>query len=515
MKTILLITITFLLSIGISYSQQVPTYEMQPYRDSINRLYWNKHQEVFISISTTKDGNKEKIIDGKKIYGKGLKVGIKSKDKLSGVQATNFSIENSEYKQFTDDLILDKQGDFTLKYFSADNVGNVEKIVEKNFTVDTENPVTNCTITGISLGETNVISLSTKIYINAKDNISGVSKTYYTIDDKKKVFYNGKNIPLNYLSDGNHVLKYYSIDKVANIEEIQTFSFYLDKTAPITSSDILGDRFIVDEQVYFSGRSKLKLTAVDNKAGVKDVKYSIDGGEFKSYTDPFYLPTKQGFHVIKYFALDSTENTTEGDSGDKYKQFKHKVDKIYVDLTGPSLNHSITGDKFYTRDTIFISPNTKIHLRASDKESGLQYISYSIDGEQIENKYTKPFTIKSKSGMHKIEYFGYDNVNNRNIGQFYIFNDTEGPEIKHIFSIISIGKKDELEVYPNYAILFLSAQDKLTGISEIYYSLNGRPDVLYRKYIKGFEKNKINTIKIKAYDKLNNLTTKEYKFFIK
>ena len=92
--------------------------------------------------------------------------------------------------------------------------------------------------------------------------------------------------------------------------------------------------------------------------------------------------------------------------------------------------------------------------------------------------------------------------------------DNEGPAINYKFSIVTIGQKEGLEIYPNYASMFLTIQDKLTGISKIYYSLNGKPELTYRNYIKGFQKGKINTVKVRALDKLNNETIQEIKFFI-
>jgi len=577
-----ILSVTILIISTMVAAQDMPKYEMHPYRDSVNRLYWNKHQEVFISLSTTKDGKKENLeseisseydnpfffdteglnfirthwavnkntkkavvpqkellwevyADGKapltkssfstvpksftpdkQIYGKGLIITLSAKDVVSGVQITNYSLNGAAYAQYKEPIKIDEEGKHSLKYFSADNVGNVEDFTEKTFYVDITTPVTNSTISGVNIEKGNIISLQTKIYFNPTDDISGVSKTFYSVDDGRQILYNGKNIPLSALKDGEHIIKFYSVDKVKNEEEMQTFEFYLDRTAPITASDVLGDRFIVGEQIYFSGRTKLKLTAVDNKSGVKDVLYSINGGKFTSYNDPFYLPSKQGLHIVKYYATDNTENVTMGeDIGTNYKEYKLNVDKIYVDLTGPTLNHSISGNKFYTRDTVFISPKTKIKLIAKDGESGLNYISYSIDNTQKETKYDKAFSVNVTSGLHKIEYFGYDNVNNRNIGQFLIFMDNEGPIINYKFSIVPIGIQNGLEVYPNYASMFITIQDKLTGVTKIYYSLNGKPEVLYKNYIKGFQKDKINIVKVRAFDKLNNITILEIKFYIK
>ncbi len=580
-KLNLFLTVGFALIMPAVFAQNIPTYEIRSYRDSSNRLYWNKNQEVFISLSPTRDGKREVLeseiskdytepfyfdteglnyirshwavdkttkktvypqkellwevyADGKaptvkasflnapsmiragvKIYGRNAGVKLTADDETSGVQALNYSLDGANYEAYKEVIRFDKEGEHTIKYFAVDNVGNVSKIQEKTLWVDITPPSTTCTITGVNIGEENIISAHTRIYLEASDGTAGLSKTYWYYDEQTPKLYTGQNLPLNYLEDGRHTLYFYSTDKVNNKEELQSYKFYLDKTAPITASDVLGDRFIVGDQIYFSGRTKLKLTAVDNKSGVKSVMYSVDGSEFKNYDDPFYLPNKQGFHVVKYYALDNTDNTTSGDKSlnSKYLEFRLRVDKIYVDLTGPTLGYNIIGKKFRVGDTVFIAPDTKLSMWAKDGESGLHYIAYSIDGEQKENEYKGAFSITGKSGIHKVEYFAYDNVNNRNIDEFKVFLDSEGPDISSRFSVVSSGTKRNLDIYPAYASLFISVQDELTGISKILYSINGKPYVVYKNYIEGFRKNRVNTINIKAYDKLGNQSTKEIKFF--
>ena len=451
-------------------------------------------------------------------YGSIQDIKIKSYDKYAGIKNIYYSINNQPYKKYIENLQVDKEGDVVLKYYAVDNVGNVEVPKQKVFSLDKTAPETFHTVVGIAL-KGNIISLGTKIYLESKDNMIGVKATYLKYDDGNYKLYNGKTLPLKQLENGQHTLTYYSIDKVGNTEKPKKFDFYLDKLAPILTSDVLGDRYIVKDQIYFSGRTKLKLTAVDNKSGVKEKMYSIDGSKFKKYDQPFYLPSVKGIHIIKYFAVDNLDNNSSGNSKHKYEQYKHKIEKIYVDLVGPTINHSYLGNIFHARDTVFINENTKIKLTATDKESGLQYISYSIDGVQEETKYTKPFPIKKdsmnvKSGVHILEYFGYDNVNNRNRGQIFFYVDNEGPVPSYSYSIKPIDKKAGLDVYPSYVIVYLSATDATIGTKDIYYSINGVKEQLYSKLIKGFKSNQINTIKIRAIDKLKNETVKEFKFYV-
>jgi hypothetical protein len=449
---------------------------------------------------------------GKYHYGKGLKLSLSSTDALSGVNKIYYSLDNEPYKEYTEEIEINTENsEHVLKYYAIDNVGNIENVKTntKTFYTDIGDPQTYHNITGINLEE-NIIAINTKIYLTASDEGIGLKATYYKFDDGPFIQYNGNVIPIKQLSEDRHTLTYYSEDNVGNKEDLKSYTFFLDKTAPILTSDVLGDRYIINDRIYFSGRTKMKITAVDNKSGVKEVNYSVDESEFNKYSKPFYLPQKTGYHVVKFYAIDNADNTTGGVNG--YKQYTYTTKKIYVDLSGPNLNHSITGKYFTTRDTMFLGKGSKIELTANDKESGLQYISYSINGVREETKYNEPFTLTG-NGKHLIEYFGYDNVNNRNINSFHVVVDQDAPEPHYLFSINPIKVEDGLKVYPNYVVMYLSGIDRKTGNDRILWSLNNSIEKLYVSALRNFKPGK-NMLKFKVVDKLDNEKYTEVEFLI-
>ncbi len=447
-------------------------------------------------------------------YGKELKFSLSSTDALSGVRKTYYSLDNEPYKEYTGEVKVNTETEeHVLKYYSVDNVGNTENVKTNTntFSTDAGNPETFHNITGINLEE-KIIASNTKIYLTASDDGIGMKATYYKFDEGPFIQYNGNSIPIKQLTEDHHTLTYYSEDNVGNKEKAKSYTFFMDKSAPILTSDVLGDRFIINDQIYFSGRTKMKLTAVDNKSGVKEVNYSIDDSEFDKYSEPFYIPQKKGYHIVKYYAIDNAENITGGVTGNGFKKYIYTTKKIYVDLTGPNLNHSITGKYFTTRDTIFLGKKSKIKLTANDNESGLQNITYSIDGVQEETMYNEPFTLEG-DGKHMIEYFGYDNVNNRNINSFYVVVDHEAPEPYYMFSIKPIKKEDSLNVYPNYVVMYLSGIDRKTGTNKILWSLNNSTERLYVSPVTNFKVGK-NIFKFDVVDKLENKKNTEVEFII-
>jgi hypothetical protein len=548
------------------WAQTTLNHPKKSYVDSLNRYYQQAELPVYLHISTSPDGktvplapNEQKEIkaiyldghgkhtlkhvdalhqtedkfwiyadgiapisnilflnaprfnrEGRQYYGQNLALVLTTKDEMSGIETLYHSLNGEPFKPYFQTLNINKEGSYTHKYYAVDNVGNVENLHSNDFTVDLSNPNTYHNVVGISDG--NTISTSTKLYLSPSDSISGLAKTFYKLDNEPEKPYTIRTlVPFSYLPDGEHTLTYYSVDNVENREKEKSFTFYLDKTSPIMSADVLGDRFIVDGKVYFSGRTKLKLTAVDNKSGIKEIKYSIDSQEYDTYKEAFYLPSQSGLHTIRYYALDNMGNQGVGNTDQTVDEFLHNVSQVYVDLTGPVLNYQYAGPIFQKGDTILISNKSRIQLSAFDPESGLQKITYSIDGETQENPYQGSFSI-AQAGAHKVDFFGYDNVNNRNVRNFNFMVDNTGPEIYPSFSNSPTRKEDDMPVYPSYASLFLAATDMNTGLEQIFYQINGEAEVPYTGIIRGFKKNRLYTIRLRAVDLLGNQSERTINF---
>lgn len=481
---------------------------VQPPQDAALEIYADG---VAPSTASSFEAAKKYEAQGKIYYGPGLTVGITADDKTSGVDNIYYAVNSNNYNTYGNKLSIGTQGDYQLKYYAVDHVGNMSNISQQVFTVDIDAPVSNLNVNGVA--NKNVISSATKMYLLKDDNITGLNGTYYKFDNGEYKPYDGKQIDFTFLPEGEHKISYYSVDNVMNKEVPKVFDFYFDKSAPLMAADILGDRYITGNRVYFSGRTKLKLTAIDNKVGVKEVKYSIDNGQYVTYNQPFYLPAVSGIHEIRYYSIDNLENHTTTPEGSGFEEFKHNVSKVYVDLTGPALSYKINGDFIYRNDTLLIGPRNSIELSAVDPESGLKKIRYSFDNAPGETDYATPLAM-TEEGMHRLEFFGYDNVNNRNINQVYFFTDNSAPEISINTSVGKTGVRDNINVYPPSAGVFLTATDTWSGLKSIYYSIDNQPEKLYTGLLTGLKPRAKHTIKVRAVDMMGNESRKETTFWI-
>ncbi len=443
-------------------------------------------------------------------FGKNLKINFKTTDNVSGISKTYYSIDGEPFKEHSQDITFDKEKSYIIKFYSVDNVGNVESIQIVEFTIDSSKPLTNLHIIGDHID--NIISGKASIALKPQDAFSGAATTFYVLDNNDKSVYK-QPISASKIMEGKHTLSYFTEDEVQNREDEKTFTFFVDKSAPLIIDEIIGDVFFANGREYTSGRTQLQLTAIDNRAGVKSVYYSIGAESFKLYEKPFFLPQKQGSIKIDYYAIDNVNNKTKSDGANN---MNNKFFSSYIDLTPPELNYQIIGEEITFDNTLYISPTTKIKFIAKDNESGVQKITYSLD-QSGENEYNKELTV-STNGEHELAFYAYDNVNNSNQKNINFKVDGTAPQIITQFSLQPIAKKNiegiDYDVYPKHFILFLAAVDDMVGVSKIYYSINGNSEKLYTSPIKNLSANKSYNVEIKALDFLGNSTTTQTKFYI-
>ena len=473
--------------------QILPKFELlfEVYRDSyapVTTVSFNK-------------ATRYKDADGKQYYGKNLKLGSTASDRHSGVQKTFLSMDNGPFSAFAGEMNLSEDKEYDLKIYSADNTGNVEPIKMFQFRVDLKSPTSEYNVRGDRSGM--IFSPRSFIELQSVDVSSGVKKIAYAIDDGTERTFNTK-ISLTNLEDGEHKIKFFGYDNVNNKEEEQTISFYLDRIEPQVEATVVGDQYQNRGRVFISTRTKVKLVATDNKAGVKTIKYSIDGAQPKTYYEPFALDKSKGTHVIKYFAIDKVNNRFDGE----LEEANLSRSSLDIDMDAPEIDYSFKGSQFHSRDTAFVTSNSEIALSAIDAESGVKDIGYKINGGQGQT-YDGPIKLEEE-GHYTIDFYGTDQVNNRNTKTFFFVVDNTGPQIEHILSMEPVGKivldeKDgnPINVYTKGVKLFLGATDKTIDTDKIYYSIDGAKEIEYTRPVT-INKKGLVTYTVRATDKLGN-----------
>ncbi|MEW5760898.1 MAG: right-handed parallel beta-helix repeat-containing protein, partial [Candidatus Thermoplasmatota archaeon] len=141
--------------------------------------------------------------------------------------------ENNTSIKLNDELFesgttITDEGDYVLVVIAEDKARNKKSVIIK-FTIDKAKPVT---YDNIPFGWQREKPI--KINLNASDNLSGIKETYY------KSWRKETHEPLNWttgneinlIEDGKWIIKYYSVDKAGNEEDIVIKELWIDATVP-------------------------------------------------------------------------------------------------------------------------------------------------------------------------------------------------------------------------------------------------------------------------------------------
>src|SRR5438309_1698122 len=145
---------------------------------------------------------------------------------------------------------------------------------------------------------------------------------------------------------------------------------------------------------WFVSSVGVTVSATDSQSGVATIQVRTDGGAWQLYTSPVTV-AGDGTHTLDYYATDVAGNV----------ESTHSV-SVKIDTVFPASLSQIAGTP---AGSGYLSPVT-VTLSASDATSGVQSISYRIDGG-AQWTYSAPFRVAG-NGTHVVEYHAVDQAGN-------------------------------------------------------------------------------------------------------
>jgi len=349
------------------------------------------------------------------------KLRLTATDALSGVAKTLISLDGEAFVPLpAGGPVVTAEGEHHLRYFSVDHVGNAEKIQEYKFRVDSTPPQTRLDSSGPRADT--VMGAGVALTLSAQDADAGVDRIRYRLDQAPEQTYE-KPLQLDELPEGSHQIQFYALDLVGNRETTQSFAFRIDRLPPAITLSIHGPLFSDKGVRYISPLAQIELASRANVAGPVPIRYRVDGDSSAAlYTTPFHLPEKAGIHSLRLESGDAVSNRVQ-----------LNVDDIYVDPTAPHTDVQFSRPFFVRDGDVILNPASKIELNASDLESGVASVTYSLDGGP-EQKYTQPFSVTAE-GEHQLTVTSIDHVGNREPAQqvrIRIQQPGTGPAVPHV-----------------------------------------------------------------------------------
>ncbi len=444
------------------------------------------------------------------VFGKTVQIFVETTDLDSGVNAGYFALNSQEFAVYGQPLNLDQEADYVLKTYAVDNVGNTSKVATNWYAVDLTPPETTRRIKdhkdkAPEMIEQNILSPIATISLSSEDAKAGVKRIGYKLDGRSAV-YSGKPLRMKGLAEGEHTLVYAAQDRVGNVEADVQFTFYLDRTSPeIEVPVLIGDVYEKDNKLYVSGTSTIELTATDNKAGVRRIRYNFKSTKSHFYAAAFGFPQRNGTATFYYAASDKVINVSSKEN-----------QVVVVDISSPDVTASFIG-KHFLRDGIhYIRKTTGISMDARDNLSGIKDILYdtqSGSAEAVSGSFEgQPFMILDE-GLHDFTFRAIDNVNNvSEAKKLKIFVDEVVPEIFYHFSVERLSGEEE--AYSKNSSLFLAATDRQAGVKQVYYRINKGRETRYKSPIK-FGKKGSFKVMVRSIDHVGNESEREIVFAVR
>src|SRR3989441_11363169 len=165
--------------------------------------------------------------------------------------------------------------------------------------VDGLPPITTASLSGQS-GLNGWYTGNVSVSLAAKDDVSGVARTNYSLDHGAWQTYVGAFLVT---VDGDHSLSYFSTDNAGNIEATKTAEIKVDGTPPVTSTAFRGT---VNGSAFLTPIN-VTLLPSDFGSGVASTRYRVDGGPWATYAAPFSI-SNTGSHQVRYDSLDVAGN---------------------------------------------------------------------------------------------------------------------------------------------------------------------------------------------------------------
>lgn len=480
MKNIFFVVITILLSSLGSHAQEQLPAEQKVVFGQNGEMFINKDLGVYFWLSTSPDEN-----------------------------APKHRLQSDSSKKYSNPMYFDTEGYNTFRSPSCvDTVTKKTVLPERDviFEVYADGLAPHSVyklVSGKSITRSGKQFLGSNpvMKLSATDAVSGIEKTYYSINAKPYTEYKDS---LKLDLEGETVLRFYSTDRVGNRERPAEKTFYVDNSAPTTSYEILGNT----NEKFVSPNATIKLISSDKMAGVKAIYYQINNGTRQLYAAPIPVKLLADSGSMSFYAVDYLDNKEAlqviGGNGNALNIQTEGTFEFYVDNDPPSFELEFQGSN--SKGTYqYVSGKTKLKVNAEDQKSGVDKVFYSINNTKVETPYAEGIEFDAE-GIAYVRINAVDNVGNQSatLTNAY-FVDTQGPVTKASISLPKKQVKDSIFITASTKIS-LAATDNASGLNQISYAIGNQPAQVYTQAFT-LKENGIVTIQYFSTDKVDNQET--------
>ena len=385
-----------------------------------------------------------------------------------------------------DDTVTGEGANLSSTATCKDKAGNTATKTVDGIQIDRHAPATGVSVSGEL--HNGWYQAGIDVDLSASDNLSGVDKTYYSVDGGAAQLYSAA---VSIVEDGTHTFTYWSTDKAGNVEDKtgNSITLKVDKTPPTlngaaTTSPNGNGWYSGDVTVHWTCSDATSgldgACPADNVIGDEGDNISVSqtisdvagnttsktvGGIKIDRTNPTTIgsvpkvPASGWYTNAVQVTLDASDNlsgvaatyyTVDGGAAQTYSgafsygtEGTHQIafwskDKagnleaagapitLQIDKTAPTTKviNPISPDSGW-----FVTSGVPFAFDANDATSGVAATYYTIDGGDPQ-EYGEPFTASLSTGSHTVTYWSVDIAGNKeSTGTFTVKVDTIPPTI--------------------------------------------------------------------------------------
>ena len=252
-------------------------------------------------------------------YISNLTVFLNATDDSSGVNITYYKLNNGDWEIYDYPFVLTTSNYYVIQYYSIDFAGNVENTKSASCKVDVVPPVTHIII------DDQGWHISVSFW--ATDDMSGVDYICYQIDGGAwQTGWGGFYLT----TDGTHIIKFYSVDKAGNVEDVQQVTIHPPDTSPPTIH-LAVEKIFLNEWMFI-------VEACDANSGMDRVEFYVDNKMLGSLFGPgsvfelnWTCPDSKG-HTVHAIAYDRAGNFAASDIITSFSESFCVHDPAFQDL---------------------------------------------------------------------------------------------------------------------------------------------------------------------------------------
>jgi hypothetical protein len=248
--------------------------------------------------------------------------------------------------EITISLNIEEDGEHYINHQAIDKFGNKEPIKKQFVKVDNTPPVSSIYPFGGALTSDDLITISADDLI--PPHAVGVDFIHYEIWQGNNLLNNSDEIAdeisFRLINQGNHEIKWYAVDKLGNVEKVNSINFTVDDTSPHIIIDIGNPKVKSNNgepDYWVTSNTKISIDVVNpGTTQTTSVKYRLNNGPWYELID--HLP-------YDVYLTDEIRYELEVRAYDGLNPFDMEEMVFYVDNTPPDMMtlQPVTGGWYY------------------------------------------------------------------------------------------------------------------------------------------------------------------------